>query len=57
MGDEIMVLLPNLSQTLKINDPEERHLLGNVTWEQYEALLTDFGDNRISSTNSCCVVN
>jgi Uma2 family endonuclease len=45
MGDEIMVLLPNLSQTLQINDPEERHLLGNVTWEQYEALLTDFGDD------------
>jgi Uma2 family endonuclease len=40
-----MVLLPDLSQTLQINDPEERHLLGNVAWEQYEALLTDFGDD------------
>jgi len=40
-----MVLLNNLSQRLKLDDPEERRIIANVTWAQYEALLTDLDDS------------
>lgn len=40
-----MVLLPNLSERLQLDDPEERQLLGAVSWEQYESVLEDLKDN------------
>ena len=40
-----MVLLQDLSEQLKINDPEERQIISSVSWEQYEALLNDLGDS------------
>jgi hypothetical protein len=40
-----MVLLQDLSEYLQIDDPEERQIISSVSWEQYEAVLTGFGDN------------
>ena len=40
-----MVLLKDLSEQLKIHVPEERQIISSVSWEQYEALLADLGDN------------
>lgn len=40
-----MVLLDDLSQRLKLDDPEERRIIANVTWSQYEALLAELGDS------------
>jgi Uma2 family endonuclease len=39
-----MVLLQDLSEHLQIHDPEERHMISSVSWEQYEAVLAAFGD-------------
>jgi Uma2 family endonuclease len=39
-----MALLSDLTQRRQIDDPEERHILSNVDWLQYEALLADLGD-------------
>lgn len=39
-----MTLLSDLTQRLQIDDPEERRIISNVDWLQYEALLTDLGD-------------
>jgi Uma2 family endonuclease len=41
----LMVLLDDLSRRLKLNDPEERRLIANVAWAQYEALLAELGDS------------
>ena len=38
-----MVLLHDLSHRLELNDAEERRVLTQVSWAQYEALLTDLG--------------
>jgi Uma2 family endonuclease len=40
-----MVLLDDLSRRLKLHDPEERRIIANVTWSQYEALLVELGDS------------
>lgn len=40
-----MVLLDDLSRRLKLDDPEERRIIANVTWAQYEALLLELGDS------------
>jgi Uma2 family endonuclease len=40
-----MLLLEDLSQWLKLDDPEERRVIANVSWSQYEALLTRMGDS------------
>jgi Uma2 family endonuclease len=40
-----MALLQDLSEHLQIDDPEERQMISSVSWEQYEALLADLGDN------------
>jgi Uma2 family endonuclease len=40
-----MVLLDDLSRRLKLDDPEERRIIANVTWAQYEALLAELGDS------------
>lgn len=40
-----MVLLDDISQLLKIDDPEERRIIDNVSWAQYEALLAELGDS------------
>lgn len=39
-----MILLNDLSERLQINDPEERRTVIPVSWSQYEALLSDLGD-------------
>ena len=39
-----MVLLQDLSERLQIDDPEERHIISSVSWEQYEAVLAALGD-------------
>lgn len=39
-----MVLLGDLTQRLQIDDPEERRTISNVSWAQYEALLSDLED-------------
>jgi Uma2 family endonuclease len=39
-----MAILNNLAQRLKLDDPEERQIVDNVGWSQYEALLADLGD-------------
>jgi Uma2 family endonuclease len=39
-----MVLLDDLTQRLQIDDPEERRTISNVSWAQYEALLSDLED-------------
>ncbi|MBW4579002.1 MAG: Uma2 family endonuclease [Tildeniella nuda ZEHNDER 1965/U140] len=39
-----MLLLEDLSQWLELDDPEERRVIANVPWSQYEALLTRMGD-------------
>lgn len=41
----LMVLLDDLSRRLKLDDPEERRIIANVTWAQYEALLLELGDS------------
>jgi Uma2 family endonuclease len=40
-----MLLLPELSELLKPEDPEERQTITGVNWENYEALLNDLGDS------------
>ncbi len=42
-----MVLLQDLTEHLQIDDPEERHLISRVSWEQYEAVLADLGDSPV----------
>ena len=42
-----MVLLQDLSEHLQIVDPEERHIISSVSWEQYEAVLADLEDNPV----------
>ncbi|MGF1495042.1 MAG: Uma2 family endonuclease [Microcoleaceae cyanobacterium] len=39
-----MILLNDLSEHLQIDDPEERRTISPVSWSQYEALLSDLGD-------------
>jgi Uma2 family endonuclease len=39
------MLLEDLSQWLKLDNPEERRVIANVSWSQYEALLTRMGDS------------
>ncbi len=39
------MLLEDLSQWLKLDDPEEWRVITNVPWSQYEALLTQMGDS------------
>jgi len=40
-----MQLLDDLSQWLNLDDPEERRVIANVTWSQYEALLAKLDDS------------
>lgn len=40
-----MLLLNDLSSHWRLEDPEERRTITNVTWAQYEALLTELGDS------------
>ena len=40
-----MVLLDDLSKRLQIADPEERRIIADVSWAQYEALLAELGDS------------
>jgi Uma2 family endonuclease len=40
-----MALLQDLSEHLQIDDPEERRIISSVSWEQYEAVLTDLGES------------
>lgn len=40
-----MLLLPELSELLQAEDPEERQTISGVNWENYEALLNDLGDS------------
>jgi Uma2 family endonuclease len=39
-----MILLNDLSQRLQIDDPEQRHTVSPVSCSQYEALLSDLGE-------------
>lgn len=39
------MVLDDLSNRLKLDDPEERRIIANVTWAQYEALLAELGDS------------
>lgn len=39
-----MVLLNDLSSRLTLDDPEERRVLSQVTWSEYEALLQALGE-------------
>jgi Uma2 family endonuclease len=36
---------------LKLDDPEERRIIANVTWAQYEALLAELGDSLVYRVN------
>lgn len=38
------MLLEDLTDHLQIDDPEERRMIGSVSWAQYEALLADLED-------------
>ncbi|WP_448600216.1 Uma2 family endonuclease [Thermoleptolyngbya sp.] len=40
-----MQLLDDLATQWQIEDPEEQRLISNVSWAQYEALLTERGDS------------
>jgi Uma2 family endonuclease len=40
-----MLLLDDLSSHWRLEDPEERRTITNVTWAQYEALLAELGDS------------
>ncbi|GCL43077.1 Uma2 family endonuclease [Dolichospermum planctonicum] len=40
-----MPLLPELSELLQAEDPEERQTITGVNWNNYEALLNDLGDS------------
>jgi Uma2 family endonuclease len=40
-----MVLLQELSELLKAEDPEERQTITGVSWESYETLLQDLDDS------------
>ncbi len=40
-----MRLLEELSQHWHLEDPEERRTISNVTWGQYESLLSQLGDS------------
>ncbi|MBE9098783.1 Uma2 family endonuclease [Vacuolonema iberomarrocanum] len=39
-----MILLNDWSTQLALDDPEERRVLSQVSWAQYEALLTELGE-------------
>ncbi len=39
-----MVLLDNLPKQLKATDPEEKRIISGVSWEQYDAFLSQLGD-------------
>lgn len=39
-----MILLDDLPRRLNLDDPEERRILTDVSWQQYEALLAELGD-------------
>jgi len=39
-----MVLLTDINWEIKAEDPEERYIISGVSWEEYEALLSQFGD-------------
>lgn len=40
-----MQLLETLAQDWQLDDPEERRLISNVMWAQYESLLAQLGDS------------
>ncbi len=40
-----MLSLPELSELLQAEDPEERQTITGVNWDNYEALLNDLGDS------------
>lgn len=40
-----MLSLPELSELLQAEDPEERQTITGVNWNNYEALLNDLGDS------------
>lgn len=40
-----MLLLPELSELLQAEDPEERQTITGVNWNNYEVLLNDLGDS------------
>ncbi|MFM6280818.1 MAG: Uma2 family endonuclease, partial [Dolichospermum sp.] len=40
-----MLLLPELSELLQAEDPEERQTITGVNWNNYEALINDLGDS------------
>ncbi|URD52339.1 Uma2 family endonuclease [Chroococcidiopsis sp. CCNUC1] len=40
-----MVLLNDLTQRLQADDPEEKRIVTGVSWQHYEALVADLGDN------------
>ncbi|MFN9615533.1 MAG: Uma2 family endonuclease, partial [Dolichospermum sp.] len=40
-----MLLLPELSELLQAEDPEERQTITGVNWNNYEALLNNLGDS------------
>ena len=40
-----MALLQDLSAHLQIDDPEERHMISCVSWDQYETVLAELGDS------------
>jgi Uma2 family endonuclease len=42
-----MALLQDLSEHLQIDDPEERHMISSVSWEQYEAVLADLENSPV----------
>ncbi|MGK7888245.1 MAG: Uma2 family endonuclease [Leptolyngbyaceae cyanobacterium] len=39
-----MVLLNDLTTQMRLDDPEERRILSQVSWGQYETLRSDLGD-------------
>lgn len=40
-----MVLLDNLPKQLKATDPEDKRIISGVSWEQYDAFLSQLGDS------------
>ena len=41
-----MVFLQELSEILQAEDPEQRQMITGVSWENYQVLLDNLGDNR-----------
>jgi Uma2 family endonuclease len=41
-----MVFLQELSEILQAEDPEKRQMITGVSWENYQVLLDNLGDNR-----------